>query len=72
MTANPPIKIYIQKTGTRITFKIKTWYYFEHLIMEVMKLYICFICSQYIIWSVISYFIKKLIFKGVQFRDFIY
>ena len=38
MTDNPPIKIYVNKTGNRITFKIKTGYYLERLMLQTMKL----------------------------------
>ena len=37
-TVNPSIKIYINKIENRITFKIKTGYYFEFLTPETMKL----------------------------------
>ena len=37
-TVNPSIKIYINKIENRITFKIKTGYYFEFLTSETMKL----------------------------------
>ena len=35
---DPSIKIYVNKTENRITFKIKTGYYFELLTPETMKL----------------------------------
>ena len=34
LTDNPPIKIYVNKTEYRITFKIKTGYYLELLRMK--------------------------------------
>ena len=37
-TVNPSRKIYINKIENRITFKIKTGYYFEFLTSETMKL----------------------------------
>ena len=37
-TVNPSIKIYINEIENRITFKIKTGYYFEFLSPETMKL----------------------------------
>ena len=37
-TANPSIRIYINKIGNRITFKIKTGYYLKLLTPEMMKL----------------------------------
>ena len=37
-TDNSPIRIYVNKIKNRITFKIKTWYYFKHLTHETMKL----------------------------------
>ena len=37
-TVNPSIRIYINKTEDRITFKIKTGYYIEFLTPETMKL----------------------------------
>ena len=37
-TVNPSIKIYIKKTKSRITFKIKTGYYLELLTSETIKL----------------------------------
>ena len=37
-TVNPSIRIYINKTEDRITFKIKTRYYIEFLTPETMKL----------------------------------
>ena len=36
---NPSIRIYINKTEKRITFKIKTWYYLSFLTSETMKLF---------------------------------
>ena len=38
VTDNPSIKIYVNKTENRITFKIKTGYYVELLTPEKMKL----------------------------------
>ena len=38
VTYNPSIKIYVNKTENRITFKIKTGYYVELLTPEKMKL----------------------------------
>ena len=38
LTDNPPIKIYINKIETRITFKDKGAYYLELLLPETMKL----------------------------------
>ena len=35
---NPPIRIYVNKIENRITFKIKSGYYFELLTPETMKL----------------------------------
>ena len=35
---NPPIKIYINKIENRITFKIKSRYYLELLMLETIKL----------------------------------
>ena len=35
---NPPIKIYVNKTENRVTFKIKKGYYLELLTPETMKL----------------------------------
>ena len=35
---HPPIRIYVNKIGNRITFKIKTVYYLEFLTPETMKL----------------------------------
>ena len=35
---NPSIRIYVNKIKSRITFKMKTEYYLEHLIPETMKL----------------------------------
>ena len=37
-TDNPSIRIYVNKIGNRITFKIKTWYYLELLAPETMIL----------------------------------
>ena len=37
-TVNPPARIYINKIENRITFKIKTGYYFELLTPGTMKL----------------------------------
>ena len=37
-TINPSVRIYINKTENRITFKIKTGYYLEFLSPEAMKL----------------------------------
>ena len=37
-TVNPSIKIYINKTENRITFKTKTGYYFELSTLETVKL----------------------------------
>ena len=37
-TINPSARIYINKIGNRITFKIKTGYYLEPLTPETMKL----------------------------------
>ena len=37
-TDNPSIKIYVNKIENRITFKIKTGYYFELLTRETIKL----------------------------------
>ena len=34
---NPSIKVYVNKIKNRITFKIKTGYYFEFLTPETMK-----------------------------------
>ena len=36
---NLPIRMYINKTENRITFKIKTGYYLELLTPETMKLF---------------------------------
>ena len=36
-TANPSIRIYINKIENRITYKIKTAYYLELLIPETME-----------------------------------
>ena len=38
VTHNPSIKIYVNKTENRITFKTKTGYYLELLMPEIMKL----------------------------------
>ena len=38
VTNNPSIMIYINKIENRITFKIKTGYYLELLLLETMKL----------------------------------
>ena len=38
VTDNPSIMIYVNKIENRITFKIKTGYYFELLTPEIMKL----------------------------------
>ena len=38
VTDDPSVKIYINKIENRITFKIKTGYYLEHLTPETMKL----------------------------------
>ena len=35
---NPPIRIYLNKIENRITFRMKTGYYFELLTSETMKL----------------------------------
>ena len=37
-TDNPSIRIYVNKIGNRITFKIKAVYYLELLILKTMKL----------------------------------
>ena len=37
VTDNPPIRIYINKTENRTTFKIKTGYYLEFLMPEMTK-----------------------------------
>ena len=37
-TDSPLMKIYVNKTETWITFKIKAWYYLELLMPETMKL----------------------------------
>ena len=39
VAANIPIRIYVNKTKINITFRIKTGYYPEHLMPEIMKLY---------------------------------
>ena len=38
VTDNPPIRIYVNKIESRVTFKITTGYYLELLISETMKL----------------------------------
>ena len=38
VTDNPPISIYVNKTESRVTFKIKTGYYLEFLTPETKKL----------------------------------
>ena len=38
MTDNPPVRICENKTGSRITFRIKTGYYLELLTPETIKL----------------------------------
>ena len=38
MTANSPIRIYVNKIETKIKFKIKTGYYLESLTPETIKL----------------------------------
>ena len=38
VTDNPPIRMYVNKTENRITFKIKTRYYLELLTPETMRL----------------------------------
>ena len=38
MTDNPAIRIYVNKIENRITFKIKTGYYFKLLMVEIIKL----------------------------------
>ena len=38
MTDNPPIRIYVNKTKNRITFRTKTGYYLQPLTPETMKL----------------------------------
>ena len=45
-TVDPSLRIYINKIGNTITFKIKTWYYFELLIPGTMKLPRSIKCSQ--------------------------
>ena len=37
-TVNPSVRIYIHKLENRVTFKIKTGYYFELLTPETVKL----------------------------------
>ena len=39
MTDNSPIRIYINKMGNRVTFKIKTGHYFELLTFGTMKVH---------------------------------
>ena len=39
MTDNSPIRIYINKIGSRVTFTSKTGHYFELLTFGTMKLY---------------------------------
>ena len=38
VTDNSPIKMYVNRTENRITFRIKTGYYLEILTLETMKL----------------------------------
>ena len=38
MTDNPLMRIYVNKIGNRITFKIKTGYYLQLLTLETIKL----------------------------------
>ena len=38
---NPPIRIYVNRTENRITFKIKSGYYLELLTPETMKVFGC-------------------------------
>ena len=38
VTDNPPIRIYVNKIEDKITFEIKTTYYLELLMPELMKL----------------------------------
>ena len=38
---NPPIRIYVNRTENRITFKIKSGYYLELLTPETMKFFGC-------------------------------
>ena len=38
MPDNPPIRIYVNKTENRITFRIKAGYYLELLTSETMKI----------------------------------
>ena len=38
VTDNPPIRMYVNKTENRITFKIKTRYYLELFTPETMRL----------------------------------
>ena len=38
VTGYPPIRIYINKIENRITFRITTGYYLEHLTSETLKL----------------------------------
>ena len=46
-TVDPSLRIYLNKIGNTITFKIKTWYYFELLIPGTMKLTRSIKCSQF-------------------------
>ena len=41
MSDNPPIRIYLNEIGNRITLKIKTTFYLELLTLEMMKLLGC-------------------------------
>ena len=38
LSENSPVRIYVKKIGSRITYKIKTGYYLELLMPETMKL----------------------------------
>ena len=38
VTGNPPIRIYVNEIGNRVTFRIKTGNYIEILASETMKL----------------------------------
>ena len=38
VTGNPPIRIYVNEIGNRVTFRIKTGNYIEILTSETMKL----------------------------------
>ena len=38
VTGNPPIRIYVNEIGKRVTFRIKTGNYIEILTSETMKL----------------------------------